>query len=101
MNWLFIAGGVVLGSTVLTLVVLDSDKTPKPAAPQPAPPGSYPLAPPPQFKGFTCTVDCSGHEAGYEWARVNGVTSVDECTGNSASFIEGCTAYAVEHHPGK
>ena len=44
-----------------------------------------------------CTDDCSGHEAGYQWAEGNGVTDPDDCGGNSQSFIEGCLAYAEEH----
>ena len=50
----------------------------------------------PTFKGYECTDDCSGHEAGYDWAEENGVTSVDDCGGNSNSFIEGCESYAEE-----
>lgn len=42
------------------------------------------------FGGYPCTVDCSGHEAGYNWAIENGITDASECTGNSNSFIEGC-----------
>ena len=41
-----------------------------------------------------CTVDCSGHEAGFEWAKEEGVTDSSECGGKSDSFIEGCEAYA-------
>jgi hypothetical protein len=46
------------------------------------------------FKGDNCTVDCSGHEAGYEWAEEEGITDPSECNGNSWSFIEGCEAFA-------
>jgi hypothetical protein len=42
-----------------------------------------------------CTEDCSGHEAGFEWARENGLTDPSECSGKSASFIEGCEAYTT------
>lgn len=42
---------------------------------------------------YGCTDDCSGHEAGFEWAKENGVTD-GSCYGDSASFIEGCQAYA-------
>jgi hypothetical protein len=48
------------------------------------------------FKGYTCTGDCSGHEAGYAWAEENGISDPDDCGGNSNSFIEGCEAYAEE-----
>ena len=45
---------------------------------------------------WECTDDCSGHEAGYEWAEDKGITDPDDCGGNSESFIEGCEAYANE-----
>lgn len=45
------------------------------------------------FHGYPCTKDCSGHEAGYEWAQDKGLYSYDDCSGNSNSFIEGCEAY--------
>lgn len=50
----------------------------------------------PTFLGYRCTQDCSGHEAGYEWAQRKGITDPDECGGNSQSFIEGCIAWAEE-----
>ncbi|RWO75710.1 MAG: transcriptional regulator [Mesorhizobium sp.] len=28
------------------------------------------------FEGYDCTADCSGHEAGYDWAERNGITDV-------------------------
>jgi hypothetical protein len=52
------------------------------------------------FGGYGCTVDCSGHEAGYEWAESNGVDDSAECRGNSESFIEGCLAYVAEQGGG-
>jgi hypothetical protein len=51
---------------------------------------------PPEFHGYPCTDDCSGHEAGYTWAEEHGITDEDDCGGNSESFIEGCKAYAEE-----
>lgn len=42
---------------------------------------------------YGCTDDCSGHEAGFEWAKENGVTD-GSCYGDSASFTEGCQSYA-------
>lgn len=51
------------------------------------------------FKGYPCTSDCSGHEAGYNWAEENGISSADECGGNSNSFIEGCESYVEENFP--
>jgi hypothetical protein len=48
------------------------------------------------YKGYECTDDCSGHEAGYEWAQRKGITDPDDCGGNSNSFIEGCKSYVGE-----
>jgi hypothetical protein len=45
------------------------------------------------FYGYECTDDCSGHEAGYDWAADRGISDLDDCGGNSNSFIEGCQAY--------
>jgi hypothetical protein len=50
------------------------------------------------FAGYRCTVDCSGHEAGYRWAEEHDINDGDECdtageTSNSPSFAEGCHAY--------
>ncbi len=50
----------------------------------------------PSFHGYECTDDCSGHEAGYEWAEENGIDDPGDCGGNSNSFIEGCESYAEE-----
>lgn len=49
------------------------------------------------YQGYGCTVDCSGHDAGYNWAAENGITDPESCGGNSWSFIEGCRAYAEEN----
>jgi len=45
--------------------------------------------------GFNCcTVDCSGHEAGYRWAEQNSIDDEDYCPdGDSESFQQGCIAY--------
>ncbi len=46
------------------------------------------------FGDFDCTVDCSGHAAGYKWAEEHGIENEDNCPeGNSQSFHEGCIAY--------
>lgn len=47
-----------------------------------------------QGEPYGCTDDCSGHEAGYQWADDNDVTDPDDCGGDSQSFIEGCQAHA-------
>jgi hypothetical protein len=46
--------------------------------------------------GEGCTVDCGGHDAGYNWAEANGIDDPDDCGGKSWSFEEGCRAYAKE-----
>lgn len=53
----------------------------------------------PTYKGYTCTDDCSGHEAGYEWAEEHGITQddVDGYSGNSDSFQEGMQSYVDEN----
>jgi hypothetical protein len=56
----------------------------------------YANDPPKTFKGYMCTQDCSGHEAGYQWAEEHDIDDPDDCGGNSESFIEGCQAYAEE-----
>lgn len=43
-----------------------------------------------------CTTDCSGHEAGWKWAKDHDIEDESDCTGNSDSFVEGCRAY-VQH----
>jgi hypothetical protein len=69
---------------------------PSPAYQQPSLPSSLPSYPSRSFNGYSCTSDCSGHEAGYEWAEENGIDDPGDCDGNSDSFIEGCQAYANE-----
>lgn len=53
---------------------------------------------PDTFNGYDCTDDCSGHEAGYNWAEENGISDEDDCGGNSNSFIEGCISYVKENY---
>ena len=43
-----------------------------------------------------CTDDCSGHEAGFEYAKENEIADPDDCGGNSESFIAGCREYGEE-----
>lgn len=50
------------------------------------------------FHGYECGEDCSGHEAGYNWAEQKGISDIDSCTGYSDSFIEGCTIYVEENY---
>jgi hypothetical protein len=46
------------------------------------------------FGKYKCTNNCSGHKAGYSWAKKRGVDNLEDCSGNSQSFIEGCMEYA-------
>jgi hypothetical protein len=48
---------------------------------------------PGDVEGYGCTIDCSGHEAGYRWAEQHDVTDEGDCHGKSWSFEEGCVAY--------
>jgi hypothetical protein len=48
------------------------------------------------FKGYECTQNCSGHQAGYEWAQEQGIGDPDACGGDSESFTKGCQAAAEE-----
>lgn len=48
------------------------------------------------YKGYRCTQDCSGHRAGYEWARDKGLSERAQCGGKSRSFIEGCYSWVAE-----
>jgi hypothetical protein len=42
----------------------------------------------------SCTDDCSGHDAGYEWARDNDVCDTEYDGGDSESFAEGVRSWA-------
>jgi hypothetical protein len=47
------------------------------------------------FGGYECTVDCSGHKAGYRWAEARDITDEESCDAilrrwpNRNSFYEG------------
>lgn len=58
------------------------------------------LAPAQTFHDDECTEDCSGHEAGYEWAEDNDITDAADCDGNSDSFNEGCETWVEENSTG-
>ena len=51
------------------------------------------------YGGFDCTVDCSGHAAGYKWAEKHDITDESDCPlpNNSPSFQEGCIAYTHDN----
>ncbi|MHB0914905.1 MAG: hypothetical protein ACYC4M_04375 [Thermoleophilia bacterium] len=78
-------------------VTIPTQTAAAPAPPPATPPPATPAPSSPSFHGYDCTEDCSGHEAGYEWAEEHGITDPDDCGGNSDSFIEGCEAYAEEY----
>ena len=48
------------------------------------------------FRGRSCSGDCSGHQAGYDWAAKHGIVDPKKCGGRSRSFVEGCKAYGEE-----
>jgi hypothetical protein len=48
-------------------------------------------------QGFDCTDDCSGHDAGYEWASENDICDEYYEQSNSTSFDEGVQSYAIEN----
>lgn len=50
------------------------------------------------FGNYGCTFDCSGHQAGYNWAELNSIDDEDDCVANSNSFIEGCKQYVEENN---
>lgn len=45
---------------------------------------------------WDCTGNCSGHQAGYDWAKRKNISNPLLCTGNSNSFIAGCEYYFQE-----
>lgn len=46
------------------------------------------------FGQYSCTDNCEGHYAGFEWAQENRVSHIDDCGGSgSNSFSEGCMTY--------
>ena len=48
------------------------------------------------FSNGACAANCTGHDAGYEWAEQNAIADPNDCGGDSDSFVEGCMAYAQE-----
>lgn len=45
------------------------------------------------FDGYDCQGDCSGHQAGYDWAEGKGLSDVSQCSTSSNSFNEGCQSF--------
>ena len=52
------------------------------------------------FHGSRCTKDCSGHRAGWYWARKHN-KSATQCNGSSQSFKNGCSIHATQQSQGK
>jgi hypothetical protein len=50
--------------------------------------------------GLNCTVDCSGYDAGYKWAKQRDIDDDDYCPDGNKSFYEGCAAYVDEADSG-
>ena len=50
------------------------------------------------FRGKKCTEDCSGHQAGYNWAKKKNISDANDCDGTSNSFIEGCISFVEENN---
>ena len=51
------------------------------------------------WRQYPCTKDCSGHQAGDNWAQARGITNPAMCPpGNSNSWWEGCKSEA-ENQP--
>lgn len=51
------------------------------------------------FQGSKCTKDCSGHNAGYNWAMTRKHTA--NCKSNSQSFVNGCNIASNQIKTGK
>lgn len=50
-----------------------------------------------KFHGYDCTSDCSGHQAGWDWAEKYEICSLEYDNGKSQSFDEGVWAWAEEN----
>ena len=55
----------------------------------------YEIAEDLMYRGYRCRKDCSGHMAGYEWARQRNIADPDMCPYRPShpSFHEGCLSY--------
>jgi hypothetical protein len=49
-----------------------------------------------KFGEYPCQSDCAEDKAGYQWAARNRISDPDDCSGSTATFIEGCRVYAQE-----
>jgi hypothetical protein len=53
------------------------------------------------FHGSSCTSDCSGHRAGWYWARLHQLSSQNGCNSHSPSFNKGCAINIQQRAQGK
>ena len=83
--------------SLIATLSTDEERRDSPPPPQEAPPAWE--TPRRTFGGYSCTQDCSGHEAGYAWAEDMGIEDASNCGGRSNSFIEGCHAYVEDNFP--
>jgi hypothetical protein len=44
----------------------------------------------------SCTAGCDKQNAGFAWAKRNGITESRSCRGDNPEFIQGCKAYGEE-----
>lgn len=52
------------------------------------------------FYHSRCTKDCSGHNAGWRWARAHSVKNTNQCKSHSQSFNNGCSIAADQSAKG-
>lgn len=58
------------------------------------------------FGGYECTINCSSHKAGYDWAEHYTINNQFDCAAilekypNSQSFYEGCLVYVQDPRRG-
>lgn len=45
------------------------------------------------FGDYQCLDDCSGHQAGFDWAEQNQIDDEASCSTFSTSFNEGCVSF--------
>ena len=97
---MLVAGVVCLAFIVYAVVQPDKPQIVRPAQSSSVQPESSDQNRPNNnsFHGYDCTVDCSGHKAGYEWAEQHMIDDGEDCDragehSNSPSFAEGCHAY--------
>lgn len=86
--------GAVVGATILAGLAADpvSHAEAKHLTVVPRPNLAFPERI--MFGPYFCEDDCSGHVAGWEWARDHRAKSTEQCSGSgSTSFLEGCRFY--------